>query len=126
VDLDPEFSPAGSRIVFASDRTGSIEIWTSAVDGSTALQLTHYGVESGSPRWSPDGTEIAFDVTDQGNADIYVISSTGGQPRRLTAGRVMIVSQRGRAMAKQFTSLPIGPARKKFGKYLPRAARLLR
>lgn len=110
-DLDPEFSPDGSRIVFASDRTGSIEIWTSAVDGSTALQLTHYGVESGSPRWSPDGTEIAFDVTDQGNADIYVISSTGGQPRRLTAGpsddRLPTWSRDGKTI--YFTSNRTGP-----------------
>src|SRR6202030_4336100 len=83
-DLAPEFSPDGTKTVFASDRAGAMEIWASAADGSAAVQLTHYGAESGSPRWSPDGTAIAFDATIQGNADIYVISSTGGEPRRLT------------------------------------------
>jgi len=83
-DLAPASSPDGAKIVFASDRTGAMEIWASAADGSAPVQLTHYGAESGSPRWSPDGTAIAFDATIQGNADIYVISSTGGEPRRLT------------------------------------------
>jgi len=83
-DVSPDFSPDGSRIAFASDRSGAMEIWISASDGSAPVRLTYYGAESGSPRWSPDGTEIAFDLTEHGNADIYVISSNGGQPRRLT------------------------------------------
>jgi Tol biopolymer transport system component len=61
-----------------------MEIWISASDGSAPVRLTYYGAEPGSPRWSPDGTEIAFDLTAHGNADIYVMSSNGGEPRRLT------------------------------------------
>ena len=42
------------------------------------------GPLAGTPRWSPDGRQIAFDSWIEGNADIYVISAEGGKPRRLT------------------------------------------
>ena len=39
---------------------------------------------TGTPRWSPDGMNVAFDTRPDGQADIYVISSIGGVPRRMT------------------------------------------
>src|SRR5262249_33989132 len=54
------------------------------------LQLLDRGAYlTGTPRWSPDGRWIAFDSRSndwgrEGNADIYLISAEGGQPRRLT------------------------------------------
>jgi Tol biopolymer transport system component len=38
----------------------------------------------GSPRWSPDGRRIAFEVFADGHSDIYVINVDGGAPRRIT------------------------------------------
>ena len=47
------------------------------------MQLTRYGGPlTGTPRWSPDGMNIAFDTRPEGQADIYVVSSIGGTPRR--------------------------------------------
>src|SRR3989454_3731342 len=81
----PQYSPAGKRIVFASRRSGSFEIWLCESDGSNPRQLTSIGGPlAGTPRWSPDGRQIAFDSWIEGNADIYVISAEGGKPRRLT------------------------------------------
>ena len=40
---------------------------------------------AGTPRWSPDGTKIAFDWNADGNWNIYVIRSSGGKPVRLTS-----------------------------------------
>lgn len=49
-------------------------------------QLTSFGGPlAGSPRWSPDGKEIAFGFRPEGYANIFVISVDGGHPRRLTA-----------------------------------------
>ena len=49
------------------------------------MQLTSFGgAFLGSPRWSPDGQRIAFDVFREGHADIYVVSADGGSPRRFT------------------------------------------
>lgn len=89
LDAGPQFSPDGSKIVFASARSGNCcEIWVSRSDGSGATQVTHFdGPLAGTPRWSPDGREIAFDCDAGGSGDIYVVAAEGGQPRRLTADR---------------------------------------
>jgi Tol biopolymer transport system component len=85
IETSPQFSPDGSKIVFASERSGSYEIWVVKGDGSSPVQLTSFGGPMvGSPRWSPDGGHIAFDAYPEGHGDIYVISADGGVPRRLT------------------------------------------
>ena len=49
------------------------------------MQLTRFGGPlTGTPRWSPDGMNIAFDTRPEGQADIYVVSSNGGAPRPVT------------------------------------------
>jgi eukaryotic-like serine/threonine-protein kinase len=85
-DGSQQFSPDGKRIVFASGRSGSGEIWVSESDGSKPVQLTNFGGPmAGTPRWSPDGRQVAFDCNAGGNEDIYVVSVEGGPPRRLTS-----------------------------------------
>lgn len=80
----PQPSPDGKRIAFASNRTGSLEIWMCDSEGSNAVQLSSLGTYCGSPRWSPDSQYIAFDGRAGGKADVYVVSAEGGSPRRLT------------------------------------------
>jgi len=90
-DANPQFSPDGRRVAFTSLRSGNPEIWVADGQGGHLLQLTSFGREgyAASPRWSPDGRMIAFDFGAQGGEDavivgIYVISASGGPPRRLT------------------------------------------
>ena len=84
-DLQPEFSPDESKIVFTSDRSGSAEIWLSDSNGNSPMQITHLGSDStGSPRWSPDGKLIAFDSRAHGKSSIYLVGLDGGAPRPIT------------------------------------------
>jgi Tol biopolymer transport system component len=84
----PHYSPDGRKIVLAShgsQRTDTMELWVCDGDGSNPQQLTFLEAPlTVSGRWSPDGQQIVFASTREGSYDVYVISATGGFPRRLT------------------------------------------
>jgi Tol biopolymer transport system component len=73
-----------ARVEHESTRSGAYEIWMCRSDGSSLIQLTHFNTVTGTPRWSPDGEQIAFDCRAPGNADIFVMDSPGGSIRQLT------------------------------------------
>jgi len=84
--FEPRLSPDGTRIAFASTRSGSYEIWTARADGSEAVRLTSFGGPYvGLPRWSPDGRSVAFVARPSGQADVYAVDVAGGPSRRLTS-----------------------------------------
>ena len=60
------------------------DIFTVPKSGGRAMRLTSsVGNESG-PRYSPDGTMIAFTGQYDGNTDVFVMPAMGGEPRRIT------------------------------------------
>ncbi len=71
---------AGDRIVFVCED----DLWSVPVSGGTASRLTVSFGTCTTPRLSPDGRWIAFVSNDDGNPEVYVMPSIGGQPRRLT------------------------------------------
>ncbi|HYO80793.1 MAG TPA: hypothetical protein VES20_05275 [Bryobacteraceae bacterium] len=87
-NLFPRFSPDGTKLVWASDRSGGWEIWTADRNGTQQRRLTYLSRRTGgrllgTPRWSPDGQWIAFDARLKGNCAIYVVNASGGEPRLL-------------------------------------------
>ena len=69
LDLQPVFSPDGSRILFVSDRSGNENLWMVDADGSNARSVT---TERGDfqfqdPEWSPDGEYVLVRRSDSGN-----------------------------------------------------------
>ncbi|MEN0046271.1 MAG: PDZ domain-containing protein [Bacteroidota bacterium] len=60
------------------------DIWIVAKTGGLASKLSSAKGNEGFPRFSPDGSQIAFSGNYDGNTDIYVIPSLGGVPVRAT------------------------------------------
>jgi tricorn protease len=60
------------------------DIWVVPKTGGTAVQVTHSPGEESWPRFSPDGSEIAYTASYNGNQDVYVVSASGGLPTRVT------------------------------------------
>ena len=60
------------------------DLYTVSADGGPAARLTsHEGMEL-FPKFSPDGSEVAYSAEYNGTRQVYVIPSTGGTPRQLT------------------------------------------
>jgi tricorn protease len=70
----------GDRVVFVHAE----DIWTAPTRGGSALRLTDDEGEERHPKFSPDGSLIGFTAEIDGNPDVYVMSATGGDIRRLT------------------------------------------
>ena len=86
-DFNASFSPDGTRIVYASARSGETsDIWVSAGDGSAPQQLTRENSGfNAAPRWAPDGRGIAFvSRRANGQSQIWSINPEGGNPRQIT------------------------------------------
>jgi Tol biopolymer transport system component len=87
-DHSPAISPGGENIAFVSDRSGNEEIWVVRRGSAQPKQLTVSKEGSaGSPRWSPDGRKIAYDIWAAGEARIYVMNVDGTGARRLSMER---------------------------------------
>jgi tricorn protease len=75
---NPDVSATQIAFVYAGD------IWVVPKTGGVAVRLSSPRGEEQNPRFSPDGSQIAFTANYDGNLDAYVVSSQGGDPVRLT------------------------------------------
>jgi Tol biopolymer transport system component len=84
----PAPQAGSSKIVFTSNRDGSMQIYVMNSDGTGQTRLTYSGANDDYPRWSPNGAKILFQ-SDRANPftgymDIYVMNSDGSGVTRLT------------------------------------------
>ncbi len=83
-EIAPQFSPDGSKIVFQSDRTGTLQIWTADANGGNLQQITNGEFPSVLARFSPDGSMLVYNRREGENFANYTIPTTGGEPRRIS------------------------------------------
>jgi TolB protein len=85
-DYQPDWSPDGRSLVYASYRDDAVELWTIDLASGAARPLTHAGAVSLEPRYSPDGRRIAFVSTAfEGRFHVFTIAAAGdAAPVRLT------------------------------------------
>jgi TolB protein len=79
-DTDASWSPDGTMLVFRSvgcDGCGISELYTMNADGTNRVQVTNVAGFEAAPRWSPDGTRVAYDADRNGSRGIYVKNADG-------------------------------------------------
>jgi Tol biopolymer transport system component/DNA-binding SARP family transcriptional activator len=86
VESEPSISPDGRFIAFVGSRRGemrvgyNMRIYVQHIGGGRVLPITTDSTTNQlTPRWSPDGSRIAFETP----AGIFVVPALGGTPERL-------------------------------------------
>jgi Tol biopolymer transport system component len=70
-DYQPDWSPDGKSVVYASYQKDAIELWMLDLSTGKSSQLTSGGAVNVEPRWSPDGKKIVW-VSTQYNRRFHV------------------------------------------------------
>jgi Tol biopolymer transport system component len=83
-DVDPVWSPDGSKLAFSSNRAGMHHIYVMNADGSSPAQITNANADDSEPAWSRDGKRIAFVRSVDGSPEIHVVNADGSNEARLT------------------------------------------
>ena len=83
-DLYPSISKDGKKVVFQSNRTGTMEIYTMDTDGKNIIQLTFNSETANTPHWSPDGSQIVYCSEKYEDSDIWIMNADGTNQKKLT------------------------------------------
>jgi Tol biopolymer transport system component len=115
----PTWSPDGSLIAFASNRSGNFEIYVRRIEGGQEVNITNDPGQDIQPAFSPDGASVAFVSTRSSRTglikiapaiggfeyrtyggDIWIAPALGGPPRRLAQdGNFPVWSPDGKQLA---------------------------
>ncbi|MDQ0430255.1 dipeptidyl aminopeptidase/acylaminoacyl peptidase [Planomicrobium stackebrandtii] len=87
---DPQISPDGKRVVFVhtkideEENTYRAHLYHIDLETGQQAQWTHGKERVSSPRWSADGTAVAFLSDRDEKNQLFVMSAAGGEARSLT------------------------------------------
>ncbi|MBZ0286829.1 MAG: hypothetical protein K8I30_04385 [Anaerolineae bacterium] len=119
-DWDPQWSPDGTRLTWASVRDLNLEIYSMDASGDpdSVTRLTDHPGRDWFPAWSPDGMRVLFNSDRDSNENLY-LSDGSSDPRALTdnpaddirgvwsldGSQILFVSERERSLTDGFLDL---------------------
>jgi len=94
-----EFSPDGSQLAFTvtnppKGNARARAVWLLEIGSGRLRQLTFSGKSDSAPRWSPDGSAIAFTSDRDGAPQLYLLSMRGGEAEKLTSSKERVTAFR--------------------------------
>jgi dipeptidyl aminopeptidase/acylaminoacyl peptidase len=99
-DADIQWSPDSKTIAFTSDRTGrayedsrNTDVWTIPAEGGQLTKISDHAEADSSPRWSPDGKQIAFisNAHESSHPKIFLTSSAGSAASSLAVNNLDLI-----------------------------------
>ena len=88
ISLTPRWSPDSTRIAFTCyvpyRGVTSAQICIYSTDSDRLISFPRYRGSNSSPAWTPDGQQIAFMSSQNGDPEIYIASTDGSKLKRLT------------------------------------------
>jgi TolB protein len=84
--MAPRFSPDDSKVAFAAEKNGAVNIYVMDLVNHATRKLTDSLAIDTSPSFSPDGSQIVFNSDRGGSPQIYVMSASGGAAHRISFG----------------------------------------
>ncbi|MFT5051253.1 MAG: serine/threonine protein kinase [Chlamydiales bacterium] len=87
-DRQPVYSPDGSRVYFASNRTGNLDLWEIELESGQLSQLTDDRAQDWDPSVSADGKQLLWSSDRAGVFEIWSAAIDGSSARQLSADGV--------------------------------------
>jgi TolB protein len=102
----PDFSPDGKRMVYASYLGQAWhQLWVVPAGGGDAFPISYGAFDNVNPRWSADGSKIAFISNRGGNTSLWVQTIPGGEQTEVIASEKKYLKPMGRISLSVVDSL---------------------
>ncbi len=102
----PDFSPDGKRMVYASYLGQAWhQLWVMPATGGDAFPISYGEFDDTNPRWSPDGTKIAFTSNRGGNTSLWVQAIPDGAQTEVVARERKYLKPMGRIALRVVDSI---------------------
>ncbi len=85
VDRQPAYSPDGRKILFTSNRSGSVDLWAFDRGTGALVQLTDHPANDWDGAYTPDGQSLLFSSDRGGHLEIWTAEIDGSNPRQISS-----------------------------------------
>ncbi|HEV7768818.1 MAG TPA: protein kinase [Thermoanaerobaculia bacterium] len=83
-DRQPAYAPDGRTVLFSSNRSGNLDLWTIGTDGGAVKRITDDGAEDWDPAYTPDGKKIVWSSGRSGNLEIWIANADGSAAKQIS------------------------------------------